>query len=250
MSSTSPTNVVRIISLAAALLLCVLLASANQDGFSNGLLKAKPSVELHASKTLITYGCVRGMHSHSGSCPPIYDVNVALTSITTSFNKEAVYVYKVTGGRIVGESKNVVWDLSEAAPGIYTATVEVHDNGMHQALSSVTVTIAMCGDCVHDGLPCPMFFVTCYDQVKVGTPITCKVTVQPGPASIPSPSAYEWSARSSNGENLSESISGQGTSISIPTVGLAGKTVYATVELKGLDPTCNNSASGSTVVKP
>jgi hypothetical protein len=235
----------RVIVLSASV--CILLATVtNQIVASNGLVKSKPSVELHASKTLITYGCPRGMHSHSGSCPPIYDVNVALTSITKDFNKQALYVYTVTRGRIVGS--NVVWDLSEAAPGIYTATVEVRDNKKHRALSSVTVTIAMCGDCVHDGLPCPMFFVTCYDQVKAGTPITCKVTVHPGTKS--SPITYEWSARSSNGKSLSESISGSGTSISIPTGGLAGQTVYATVELKGLDPTCNSAASGSTVVKP
>ena len=235
-------------SFSAAPLLCVLLASANQDGFSNGLLKAKPSVELHASKTLMTYPCPPGAHSHSGSCPTSNDVNAALTSFPKGFNKQALYVYTVTGGRIVGEGSKVIWDLSDAGPGFYTATVEVKDEKKHRALSSLTVSVAQCGDCVFSDFPCPMFFVSCYDQVKAGTPITCKVTVRPG--TVAYPITYEWSARSSNGENLSERISGRGTSISIATGGLAGHAVFATVELKGLDPTCSNSASSSTVVKP
>jgi len=231
------------------LVVCILLATVKtQRVTSNGLLKAKSSVELHASKTLITYPCPSGALSASRSCPTNFEMQVALTSIATHFDKQARYAYTVTGGRVVGEGSKVTWDLSDAGPGIYTATVEVQDDKKHGALSSVTVTSANCGDCVICDFPCPTLFVTCYDQVKAGTPITCKVTVNSGTSS--SPYTYEWSARNSGGDDISERINGRGTSISISTDGLAGETVVSKVELKGLDRSCSNSASGSTRVRP
>jgi hypothetical protein len=75
----------------------------------------------------------------------------------------------------------VTWDLSTVRPGIYTATVEVQDNKKHRALSSVIVKPLFCGDCV-DSFMCPPILVTCYDEVKAGTPITCKFLVV-GPSS-------------------------------------------------------------------
>jgi hypothetical protein len=38
-----------------------------------------------------------------------------------------LYVYKVSGGRIVGTGKDVMWDLADAKPGIYTITAGVDD---------------------------------------------------------------------------------------------------------------------------
>lgn len=35
------------------------------------------------------------------------------------------YLYTVTGGKITGQGANIVWDLSEAVPGIYTITAAV-----------------------------------------------------------------------------------------------------------------------------
>ncbi len=236
----------RSISLLITSLLCVLLASVMvQNTSSNGLLKKKPSVVLQASTTLITYPCPPDFHSVSRSCPSTADFQVALASLAKDCNKLTPYAYTVTGGRIVGEGNKVTWDLSGVWPGIYTATVEVQDNKKHRALSSVNVTIMSCGDCVDSWL-CPTIVVTCYDEVKAGTPVTCKVAVGPWSDVI----TYEWSARDSSGEDLSGRISGRGTSISIPTNGLGGKTITAMVEVKGLHPSCGRTASSSTVVKP
>ena len=238
----------RIISLFSSSFLCVMFASAMAPKESSArLLKTKPSVELQASKTLITYPCQPDWHSMSGACPSEVDPQVALTAVTKAFSKQSVYVYTVSGGRIVGEGSKVIWDLSEAGPGVYAAVVEARDNKKHRALSTVYVTVQICGDCV-DSLPCPTMFVTCYDEVKAGTPITCKLVL--GSAIWRAPAAYEWSARGSTGEQLSGRISGRGTYISISTNGLAGQTVYATVKVKGLDPSCSATASGSTAVKP
>jgi hypothetical protein len=236
----------RIVSLSATSLLCVLLASIMaQQGLSNGLLKKKPSVVLQASTALVTLPCPEDWHSTSRSCPATADLQVALTSIAKDFNKQPRFAYTVAAGRIVGEGSKVTWDLSEVGPGIYTATVEVQDNNKHRALSSVIVKIVNCSDCV-ESLMCPPIVVTCYDEVKAGTPITCKVVVGPWP----DPITYEWSARDSSGEDLSERISGRGTSISIRTDGLDGQNVTATVEVKGLRSYCSGTATSSTVVKP
>lgn len=236
----------RIVALSATSLLCVLLASViAQPALSNGLLKKKPSVVLQASTTLFTMPCSPGFHSISGSCPSTTDLQVALTAITKDFNKQPLYAYTVAGGRVVGEGSKVTWDLSGVGPGFYTATVEVQDNKKHRALSSVIVKIVHCSDCVHSFM-CPPILVTCYNEVMAGTPVTCKVWV--GPWS--NPITYEWSARDSSGADLSGRIDGRDTSISIPTNGLGGKSVYAKVEVKGLDPSCGRTASSSTVVKP
>ena len=216
-----------------------------QKGLSNGLLKKKPSVVLQAATTLITLPCPRDARSISRSCPSTINSQVALAAVTKDFNKQILYAYTVSGGHVVGEGSKVTWELSGVWPGIYTATVEVQDNKKHRALSSVTVTIENCKDCV-DSPVCPTIVVTCYDEVKVGTPATCKVVVRPSSDLI----TYKWSARDSSGEELSERISGRGTSISIPTNGSGGKHITAMVEVKGLHPSCSGTASSSIAVKP
>jgi hypothetical protein len=234
-----------IIPLSATSLLCVLLiALVAQQGVSKGLSR-KPSVELQASTTKITYPCPPGFISMSRSCPSTADLHVGLTSIPRDFSKQPAYVYTVAAGRVVGEGNKVIWDLSDVRPGIYTATVEVHDNKKHRALASVIVTITICKDCV-DRWFCPTLVVDCYDEVKAGTLAVCIVRMQPSSNLF----TYEWSVNSSSGEDLSERISRRDASISIPTNNLAGQTVYVKVEVIGLDPSCARTASGSTKVKP
>ncbi len=225
--------------------LCLLLAFGTaRDEASSGWFK-KPSVELLASRRVITYPCPPDWHSASRSCPTTFDLPVDLTAVTNGFNRQSIYVYTVTGGRIVGQGSQVNWDLSEAGPGFYAVTVEVQDNKKHRASSTANVTVQNCRDCV-DSFLCPAPLVTCYDQVKAGTPTTCKVVV--GPAVWRTPAAYEWSARDSSGD-ASDRISGQGTYISIRTDGLGGQTVFVTVKIKGLDPSCPSTSGGSTIVK-
>jgi hypothetical protein len=228
-------------------LLCLVLATVMTQA-SKGVLKQKRSVELRASKTTIIYPCPPGPGSRSlsGSCPSEIDPRVGLTAIVKEFNKESVYSYSVTGGQVVGEGSEVTWNLSGVWPGYYTATVEVHDNKSHRAVASLNVAVANCADCIFYDLPCGTMIVDCYDAVKSGTPITCKVNVQ---GRWYTHITYEWSAAASNGEDLSERIRVSGDYVSIPTEGLGGLKVYTKVEAKGLDPSCNHSASGSTVVK-
>jgi hypothetical protein len=233
----------RMISLSATSLLCIMLASVM--GSSNGLLKRKPLVVLQASTTKITYPCPPNGHSISRSCATTADFQVALTATVKDFNKQPLYAYTVTGGRVVGEGSKVTWDLDGFGPRTYTATVEVQDSKKHRAVSSVMVKIESCSDCVISDF-CPTLVVACYDQVNAGTLAVCTVRMWPGSDLV----TYEWSVNASSGEDLSERISRRGPSISIPTNGLAGQTVYVKVEVKGLPPYCSEAASSSTAVKP
>jgi hypothetical protein len=229
-------------------LLCVVLASVMiRARPSHALSKNKPSVELRASRTSIIYPCPPGQRSSSGSCPSGVESQVRLTTIVKDFSKQHVVSYSVTAGQIVGEGNEVTWDLTGVWPGFYNATVEARDK-THRSVSSLTVTVVRCSDCfVSPDLPCGTITVNCYDQVRAGTPITCKVVMF---GIQYSPITYEWSVRDSEGQHLSEKITRSGEYISIPTNDLAGRTVYVTVDFKGLDPSCNTTASGSTKVRP
>ena len=231
-------------------MLCVVLASEMvQHRASTELLNAKPSVELRASKTVLTISCPPGGCSASRTCPTTADLQVSLTATSRGLSKKSVYVYTVTGGRIVGEGSKVTWDLSNVPPGYYRVTLEVKDGKQHRAVSTVNVTVQHCPDCLtHCFGWCPTISVMCYDEVRVGTPITCKVVMQS--SGRPPAPTYEWSARDWSGEDLSERISGQGRLISIRTDGLGGQHLTTTVKVKGLDPSCNDTASASTAVKP
>jgi hypothetical protein len=236
----------RMTSLSAASLLCVLLASViAPEGLPHGLLKKNPSVVLQASTTSITSPCQPDAISNSGSCPHTPDLQVTLTSVAKDFNKQPSYAYSVTGGRVVGEGSKVTWDLGGVWPGTYSATVEVQDHKKHRAVSSATVKIMNCPDCVPSCALCPTIVVDCPEEVKPGTPAICAVAVS-GSVDLAS---VKWTLHDSNGIDLSERISGRGASISIRTDGLGGQNLTATVEVNGLDPACGRTASSSMAVK-
>jgi hypothetical protein len=232
----------RLVSLAAVS--CVLLASTASPMVAANEWFKKPSVVLQASKTMIMIPCPPGMRPFSSSCPPD-GLQVSLISVTDGF-RNPLYAYTAGGGRILGEGNNVVWDLSGVLPGIYTTTVEVRDNKKHRAVSSVTVKVQECRDCVHTHENfCSPIAVICYDEVKAGTPITCKVEM---PRS--SQFKYVWSVYGYSGEDLSGRLRSRGTYVSIPTETLAGQTITVEVEVKGRDPSCNSTTSSQTKVKP
>jgi hypothetical protein len=191
---------------------------------STGFGGKKPSVVLQASKTVITLPCPPGAYSASRSCPTNVDRQVALTSVAKGFNKPT-YAYNVGGGRIIGEGSEVTWDLDDARPGFYRAIVEVQDNKKHSAQSSVDVKVLTCDDCIFHH-PCFPLFVSCYEKVNAGTPVTCKVVIG---ARSPGSLTFEWSARDSSGGNLDERISRRDEFISIRTDGLAGQSITSSL---------------------
>lgn len=59
-----------------------------------------------------------------------------------------IYDYKVSGGKIIGQGANVVWDLSGVKPGTYTITAAV-DDGCGLCGKSIirTVVVKECPNC-------------------------------------------------------------------------------------------------------
>ncbi|HEV8139338.1 MAG TPA: hypothetical protein VGP81_06165 [Pyrinomonadaceae bacterium] len=196
-----------------------------------------------ASTSTITMPCPPDTHSSSGSCPTTATTSVGLTTTATDPDGDTLlYTYSTTGGRITGDGANVTWDLSGLAPGTYTASVEVDDGCGCISFSSTTVTIATCSDCVPN-LVCPTLAVTCTDSVDEGTPITFTANFTQGTPTVSE--TYNWTV------SAGTITSGQGTSsITVDTKGLGGQSVTATVEVGGVDPTCNRTASCTTPVKP
>jgi len=203
-----------------------------------------PTASLAASATTITLPCPPDTHSSGGSCPATANTTVGLTTTASDPDGDTLlYTYTVTGGRITGEGTSVSWDLSGAAPGTYTASVEVDDGCGCITSSTTTVTIANCSDCVPD-LVCPNVRPDCpTGEVEQGTPVTFSVNVSGGtPAVTPT---YNWTV------SAGTITSGQGTSsITVNTAGTAGQSITGTVELGGLDPSCGRTASCTVAVKP
>jgi hypothetical protein len=146
-----------------------------------------------------------------------------------------LYTYSTTGGRIVGDGSNVTWDLSGAAPGTYTTTVEVNDGCGCISFDSKTVEVTNCTDC-QPIYVCPTVTVSCpTDILNPGQAATVSARVEGG-----DPNAnytYNWSV---SGGTIS---GGQGTStITVDTAGLEGS-VTATLEVGGVGPECNRTAS-------
>ncbi|HZI49258.1 MAG TPA: hypothetical protein VFD75_15795, partial [Pyrinomonadaceae bacterium] len=196
-----------------------------------------------ASTSTITLPCQEGYHSSSNACPATVTNSVGLTTTATDPDGDTLlYTYSVTGGRVTGEGATVTWDLSGLAPGTYTASVEVDDGCGCISFSSTTVTIANCSDCVPN-LVCPTVSVTCTDSVDEGQPITFTAAFTQGTPIVSE--TYNWTV------SAGTISSGQGTkSITVDTKGLGGQSVTATVEIGGVDPTCNRTASCTTPVKP
>lgn len=77
------------------------------------------------------------------------------------------------------------------------------------------------------------------DLVQAGTPVTFTANVRGGPGT----QVYNWSVTSGT------ITAGQGTSlITVSTWGLAGQAMTATVELGGLDPSCNRTSSCTATI--
>jgi hypothetical protein len=152
-----------------------------------------------------------------------------------------LYSYNVTGGRVTGDGASVSWDLSGMSPGTYTATVDVDDGCGCITSATTTVTIANCGDCVPN-LVCPQVNVTCPSEADPNSSVTVTAAFTQGTPIVSE--TYNWTV------SAGSITSGQGTSsITVSTAGAAGSTITATVEVGGVDPSCNRTASCSFSVK-
>lgn len=76
------------------------------------------------------------------------EISVA-TEINEFEDDYLIYNYAVSGGRIVGEGKQVFWDLSGVQPGTYTITAGVDDGcGICGETKTKEVVVKECSDCL------------------------------------------------------------------------------------------------------
>jgi hypothetical protein len=107
-----------------------------------------PIVSIVTSVSSITRPC--SAETRSDTCPPSVN-EVALTADATlntydHYLDRLVYTWSVTAGRLKGEGKTVVWDLSGVASGTYKVTVEVGYFAL-KGTETATVKVSDCADC-------------------------------------------------------------------------------------------------------
>ncbi|HEX5705985.1 MAG TPA: hypothetical protein VFX96_01720 [Pyrinomonadaceae bacterium] len=147
------------------------------------------------------------------------------------------YSWSVSGGRVTGDGTDVVWDLTGAQPGTYTATVNAESgpsgDPLCQAFASTRVIVR---NCPPPRPFCPNISIYCPDTVAVGQPLTFNANVGGGTPGITP--TYRWT--------VSEGTitSGQGTtSVTVDTAGLAGRPLTAKVEVVGYELDCAASCT-------
>jgi len=189
------------------------------------------------SKSLITFCPTTGTMSSNLSCSPDREVKL-VANASAPDGIEFLYSWTVTAGTLSGTGREVTWDLSGAAEGTYTATVEVNDGNQHTANGSTTVTIALCSGCDAPPPLCPTVSVSCSNRMDNQT-ITFEATVAGGdPEMKPT---YNWSV------TAGKIISGQGTSkLMVDISDLGSRSITATVSLGGADPACTISQASCT----
>lgn len=154
------------------------------------------------------------------------------------------YKWTVSGGRLEGEGTDVIWDLSDAQPGVYSAAVTVEsgpvDNPLCTAFTSTKVVVR---NCPPPRPVCPNVSIYCPDVQQAGTPITFTASVSGGTAGVTP--VYNWVI------SAGKILSGQGTAtITVDTAGLAGQPITATVEVAGYNLECRAQCQAAVPTLP
>lgn len=148
-------------------------------------------------------------------------------------NEKLTYKYSTTAGAIAGNGSTANWDLYKAPLGMQTAIVEVTDQHGGKASSTARVNVVMCGAC---DPPCSSLSVTCPSEVTQGDVAVFVATVSGIEADRKL--MYLWSH--SNGKRIAAQA---GPELRIEAIGSPGDVITATVDVLGIDPTCNRQAS-------
>jgi hypothetical protein len=192
-----------------------------------------PTVSITSSTSLINF-CPPW--THSPDCSNSREVELSASAGGPEVDAKLIFVWAVSAGRVRGEGQKVIWDLSDAADGTYTATVEVNDGRGLAANGSTKVTIALCSSCVTRESPCPTVMVSCPENVKSNQSMTFQAHVYGGDPAVKV--TYTWSV------SAGKISGGQGTStITIDVSGVPRGSVTATVSVGGHDPACVTTAS-------
>ena len=151
-------------------------------------------------------------------------------------NNPFSYRWIVSGGRITGEGADVIWDLSGAQPGTYSATVEASTGAVGSGCMAFSSTKVLVRNCPPPRPFCPNVIINCPDTVTIGQPVTFSANISGGTPGITP--VFNWTV------SAGTIIGGQGTSaIQVDTTGLGGQQIRATVEVSGYNLSCNASCT-------
>lgn len=177
-----------------------------------------------------------------------YDMSVNIsTFVKNPRNLALSFNYTVSGGKIIGEGKDVIWDLKGVYRGIYTITVSISGKGkVSKTTETRTLKIISCPHCDIQCNVCPNLSISGCGNVKAGENVDFTVNVEPD---YPEYSLYKWTV------SEGEIVEGQGTKkITVKTTReMIGKTITVTVSVEKIKdsdtcPTCNLSESATAFV--
>ena len=158
------------------------------------------------------------------------------TIVRNPKNTPVFYEYKVSGGKIVGQGSEVLWNLERTRPGIYTVTASISGSGGVSAeTTALTVTVREC-DC-HCPCVCPELFIRASERVRASESFV--LSVKP-PGGLTYETTYEWTV------SQGEIVQGQGTSqIKVKTSREMTGEIAASVEINNpvLCAVCPKTAS-------
>jgi hypothetical protein len=154
------------------------------------------------------------------------------------------YRWNVSGGRLDGEGTDVVWDLSDAQPGVYNAAVTVESGPEGNPLcTAFTSTKVVVRNCPPPRPVCPNVSIYCPDVQQAGTPVTFTASASGGTPGVTP--VYNWKV------SAGSILSGQGSpTITVDTAGLTGQSIVATVEVEGYNLECRATCQASVPVPP
>lgn len=192
-------------------------------------------------KTEATLACP-GLRANIGYCnEEARKINIH-TIAENAEKKSLEFYYLVTGGKIIGNGKDIVWDFTNTKPGNYSITIGVGRNGILKGnFITKKVTVKHC-EC-DPGYECPSISVSSPSApADAGDTLIFTVDVKGGSQKSVN---YNWIV------SAGEIVEGQSTSnILVKTSpDLKGQTITATVELGGIGVFCQNTASASAEIK-
>lgn len=154
------------------------------------------------------------------------------------------YGWKVTGGRIEGDGTDVVWDLSDARPGVYTATATIESGPVGDPLcTAFTSTKVVVRNCPPPRPLCPNISTSCPDVTQAGMPVTFTASASGGTPGVTP--VYNWKI------SAGTITAGQGTpTITVDTTGLGGQPITASVEVEGYGSLVCRASCQSAVPAP
>jgi hypothetical protein len=146
------------------------------------------------------------------------------TIVRNPKNTPLVYEYKVSGGQVVGQGNEVIWNLEGVRPGVYTITTSIKGkSGVSAETKTQSVSVSEC-ECLCPCV-CPTLSVTGKEIVRASESLVFTANVSGG---IATDIRYNWTV------SQGEIVSGQGTSqIKVKTTREMTGFIKATVEIGG-----------------